>query len=178
MVYTIRESTREDIETIAIIHQKSWQHAYRGIVSDAYLDALDYERWVNVFYEHFDENGIRRPGAPEGYVVESDGQIAGAAFVGATRDEDFSSETGEIMSIYFLPQYCGKGLGGALLHHALKRLKEMGFRQCIVWVLSENRAARAVYEHIGFVPDSLVTTLDIGGQQVGDMRYSRTLEDI
>lgn len=46
--------------------------------------------------------------------------------------------------------YCRQGAGSAMLEVALKELEECGWRDMILWVLPENRAALAFYERFGF----------------------------
>lgn len=49
---------------------------------------------------------------------------------------------GEIISIYFLPEYMGKGYGKKLMDAALFELKKQGFSQAYLWVLEDNANAR------------------------------------
>ena len=41
LAITVRSARPGDAEAIAQLHVASWRVAYRGIVDDAYLDALD-----------------------------------------------------------------------------------------------------------------------------------------
>lgn len=59
-------------------------------------------------------------------------------------------DSGEVISIYFLPDYMGKGYGGKLLDVVMKELKKQGFTEVFLWVMEENSRARAFYENYGF----------------------------
>ena len=61
---------------------------------------------------------------------------------------------GEIISLYFLPEYIGKGYGRLLLQAAGSELKKMGFDKVFLWVLEGNQNARHFYEKCDFVQTS------------------------
>lgn len=48
----------------------------------------------------------------------------------------------EIISIYLLPDYMGRGFGKALFDSVIVELKNMGYRNIFLWVLEENLRAR------------------------------------
>ena len=58
---------------------------------------------------------------------------------------------GEIISLYFLPEYMWKGYARLLLQAAVSELKKMGFDKVLLWVLEENQSARHFYEKCDFV---------------------------
>lgn len=60
-------------------------------------------------------------------------------------------EYGEIISIYMLPDYMGKGYGKQLLHETIMCLKEEGYHDLYLWVLKENHHARKFYKNAGFI---------------------------
>lgn len=45
----LRVATVEDANAVATVHVRSWQSAYRGLIPDAYLDALSVERRTAVW---------------------------------------------------------------------------------------------------------------------------------
>lgn len=59
-------------------------------------------------------------------------------------------DSGEVISIYFLPDYIGKGYGRKLLDVVMKALTKKGFTEVFLWVLKENSKARVFYESYGF----------------------------
>jgi RimJ/RimL family protein N-acetyltransferase len=49
----------------------------------------------------------------------------------------------------------GKGVGGALLRAAEAWARERGYRKLTLTVFAGNESARAVYEHLGYAPETL-----------------------
>ena len=60
-------------------------------------------------------------------------------------------DCGEIISLYLLPEYMGKGYGKELLKTAISELSAQGFQEIFLWVLEENNRARHFYERCGFL---------------------------
>ena len=77
----------------------------------------------------------------------------------------------EIISIYLLPDYMGRGFGKALSDSVIVELKKMGYRNIFVWVLEENLRARKFYEKEGFVMTDVYLDDNIGGKDVREIRY-------
>ncbi len=153
-------SQDDDFDEISSIYAKSWQTAYRGIITDDYLDKLDNANWSVVL----------RTSSWVTLVLIEDGKYIGTSSVCAGRDED-KRDWGEIISIYLLPEYIGRGCGGALLDAAVAELKAMGFSFVYLWVLEENARARAFYEKNGFTlsPDRHID--NHGGKDLTVVRY-------
>ena len=78
-------------------------------------------------------------------VLIEHGSLIGTASFCKSRWEKYS-EYGEIVSIYFLPDYIGKGYGRLLLNKCIKELKQCGFSKVLLWVLEDNHRARKFYE--------------------------------
>jgi GNAT superfamily N-acetyltransferase len=98
------------------------------------------------------------------------GEAIGTASVCPARDETMY-DWGEIVSIYLLPEYFGRGFGKPLMEAAAAELKKTGYKFIYLWTLEENRQARKFYEKCGFSlsPDRL--TLNIGGKDLIEVRY-------
>ena len=74
------------------------------------------------------------------YVTSLDNRIIGTASFCKSRWKQYN-EYGEIVSIYFLSEYMGKGYGYYLLNACIEELKKSGFHKIILWVLEENTLA-------------------------------------
>jgi ribosomal protein S18 acetylase RimI-like enzyme len=144
---TIRHARNEDARSIAEIHVRSWQAAYRGILPDELLDGLAVSeresRWRALL------------AAGEGLwltlVAERDGGLAGFCSVATpSREAGATERTAEIGALYVDPSRWRQGAGGAMLTAALAELSEHRFRDVILWVLPENQTALAFYERFGF----------------------------
>ena len=81
------------------------------------------------------------------------------------------SEYGEIVSIYFLPDYIGKGYGRLLLDKCIEELKKCGFSKVLLWVLEDNHRARKFYEKNRFIYSGVFLDDNIGGKNVREVLY-------
>ena len=162
----IRQLLPEDDRlAVSHIYVESWRHAYKGIVPQSFLDGLSEGNWV----KNLDREGISH------LVAVADGKLIGTSSYCRSRFEKYS-DFGEIISIYFLPEYMGKGYGKKLLAAAVEKLSEMGFRDVFLWVLEENYNARAFYERCGFSPSGERMTSEIGGKTLAELQYCYHIE--
>jgi len=161
MDFVIRKAKRSDIEKLAEIYCKSWQFAYKGIISDAYLESMSVDKRVQRF------KAMKE--IPE-YVFLVNNEIIGCSRLIDSRDDDLS-EYGEIQTLYFLPEFIGKGYGSSFLKWIIEKARSMGFPGVFVWCLSKNNRARRAYEKSGFLKDN-ERTIEIAGQVISETRYS------
>lgn len=103
-------------------------------------------------------------------VMVQDEMIIGTSGFGKSRMEEMNG-FGEIISLYFLPEYMGKGYGRLLLREVVGELKRMDFDKVFLWVLEENRNARRFYEKCGFVQTERRLTNNIGGKELKEVQY-------
>lgn len=157
----IRYNTENDnfIE-ISNIYESSWKYAYKGIVPKDYLDNIPKGKWAN----GINKNGIKN------LIIIEDGQIIGTAGFCKSRWERYS-DYGEIVSIYFLPDYIGKGYGNILLNKCIEELRKCGFNKILLWVLEDNHRARAFYEKNGFICSNEFMNDNIGGRDLREVMY-------
>lgn len=140
----IRCANAEDAAGIARVRAESWRTAYRGIVSDEYLDAIDVAEWS----ERQRLNMENQPAELVSLVADYAGLIVGWAALGPNR-ETGTPFAGELYAIYLLPEYWRRGIGRLLMEATAESLLERGMRSMILWVLAENRPARRFYEALG-----------------------------
>jgi ribosomal protein S18 acetylase RimI-like enzyme len=144
----VRQAQGRDVPSIAEIHVRSWQAAYRGILSDELLDGLSVSEretsWRALLRAH--------DGLWLNLVAERDGGgLAGFCSVATpSRDEDATERTAEVGALYVDPSQWRLGAGGAMLETALEELSRRRYRDVILWVLPENHAALAFYDRFGF----------------------------
>ncbi len=166
----IRPALPSDARAIADVHVRTWQSTYRGIVPDAYLDALSIDKRETAFRE-----SIAR-GSPETWVANSDSEITGWIAFGASRDPDATPSVGEIEAIYVSPKHWSTGTGRELWNAARARLVERNFASVTLWVLEENERATRFYRSAGFAPDTASRKeIRIGGKNVWEIRYACAL---
>ena len=162
----IRRAVAEDSHGIALVHVSSWQHAYRGIAPQAYLDELSVanreSRWVEIFARDDSET----------LVAQVAGDIVGFISYGKSRDEATVTGVGEIYAIYVAFSYWSTGVGRSLWEAALIRLRQLDFVRAVVWVLAANERAIRFYERVGFILSrGSETAVEIGGKRLPEVRY-------
>lgn len=153
-------------EEISNIYEQSWKYAYKGIIPQAYLDSIPKDQWCGAF-----DN-------PECYtlIMLDDEKIIGTLTYCKSRFEDYK-DWGEIVSIYFLPEYMGKGYGKPLLEQTVEELKTMGFQTVFLRVLEDNHRARHFYEKCGFKYGGKYYNDTIGGKQLRELQYVYNIEE-
>lgn len=160
----IRKATIDDVQDISRIHALSWKFAYKGIIPQAFLDELKEDHWESAFVDWIKDNVLTAQ-----ILFENDKPIGCVAY-GKSRDEALP-DWGEIVSLYLLPEYFGKGYGNKLLDFALSDLKEYGYESIYLWVLKDNRRARSFYEKNEIQCNNDEYVLEIMGEQRIDVRY-------
>lgn len=141
----IRAAQPDDIAGIARVHVDAWRAAYREILPASFLEALSYEareqRWRGWWAQADPQRWL--------LVVEDDAdRIVGFATGGSERDGTPGYD-GEVYAIYLAPEHHRRGIGRHLMAACARRLADQGFGAGLVWVLEENRSARAFYEALG-----------------------------
>jgi ribosomal protein S18 acetylase RimI-like enzyme len=169
----IRAARVADAAQIAVVHVRSWQGAYRGLLPQAYLDGLDPAQRVGRWERSLAEADVGRTGI---LVADVDGALLGFVGYSPSRDGDADSDrVGEIGAIYLLPSAWGKGVGRRLMDAALVRLAEAKFNQVTLWVLDSNARARRFYEAGGWVADGAQKFDESRGFPITQVRYRRSL---
>jgi GNAT superfamily N-acetyltransferase len=82
---------------------------------------------------------------------------------------------GEVGAINLDPSHWGKGIGRSLLRDAMGALWSLGYREAILWVVPQNIRARSLYENEGWCADGAVSSDDVLGVTVTEMRYRTEL---
>ena len=145
---------------ISKIYEESWKYAYNGIIPQDYLDSIPEGQWVS---------NLDNPGRKTLICIDDDRFIGTSSF-GKSRFEKYN-DWGEIISIYLLPDYLGKGYGKILLQAAISELEKMGYKKIFLWVLRENIRAKHFYERFGFSRTDDCIDDNIGGKELQEIRY-------
>ncbi|MBV7243221.1 MULTISPECIES: GNAT family N-acetyltransferase [unclassified Streptomyces] len=168
---TVRDMRIDDCEAVATVRVRGWQHAYRGLLPQPYLDRMDIAEETGLRRRYFEERG-----ETVNVVAElPDGTVTGWACVGPHRAEDHGRPGCELYAIYVLPEHIGTGTGRALLAELTARAAAAGHPDMALWVLRDNGPARRFYERAGFRPDGAEDTFTAGGALVTEVRYVRPL---
>lgn len=163
--HRIRPAAPEDAAAVAQIHVDGWRTTYRGVVPDAYLDALSQEKYA--------QNWLGRFTNPEGgqFTLVADdetGRIVGFASGGPERTGDPEFK-GELYAIYVPADVQGRGIGGLLLRAFAAGLAGHGLSTMLIWALKDN-PWRRFYEKQG---GRLVRArrIEIGGAKLPEFGY-------
>ena len=170
----IRRALADDASGVAMVHVRSWQAAYRGLLPDHYLDQLDVERRRVGWLQTIADTDWPRSGTL--VAVEANANVVGFAHIGPARDEDVDpSMVGELAAIYASPDVWGSGVGRRLMAAAVNVLRDAGNAQAILWVLEGNDRAQRFYEIGGWQPDGAAKDVVIADVSLPELRYRLVL---
>ena len=156
----------DDKMLISRIYEKSWKYAYKDIISKDYLDDIKEGRWIN----NFDI-----PGWSNMVMIEN-GEYIGTSTFSKSRYDKYP-DSGEIISIYLLPEFIGKGYGEKLINAVFNELRKQNYKDVFLWVLEDNISARNFYERIGFKETDDYLNNIIGCKELKEVRYVYMLPD-
>ena len=161
----IRPTRLDDAAGIARVRAESWRAAYRGIVPDDFLDAIDVDDWSR----RQRRNMENEPPGLISLVAEEAGLIVGWAAFGKNRQSE-SRYAGELYTVYVLPSHWRRGIGTLLMEASAQSLIASGMNSMILWVLAGNRPARSFYETLGgaCVEERVI---NIGGVDLPEAAY-------
>jgi len=160
----------KDAYEYAANHIACWQSAYRGVMSDEYLDNMPLEKMAES-----NRQILSDPGGFACYYAEFGGKMIGRLVLCKSRDED-KADAGEIGAMYLLDAFWGKGYGRAMMDFSLEELKRRGHKEVFLWVLEANTRARKFYEKCGFAFDGTKKEIEMEiDKPLSEMRYVRGL---
>lgn len=149
MVITVKQmETPEEIEGKSLVHWQTWREAYDDLLPADFQETMTLEK-CRFFSQKYPENTL----------IAMDGKkVVGFISYGNYRDETI--QAGEIIALYVLKDYYGKGVSKLLMHAAFVALDQ--FSEIYLWVLKENKRAIAFYQKIGFTFDGQEQILKLG----------------
>ena len=140
----LRTATPGDAAGIAAVRVDSWRATYRGIIPDAYLDAMKVEDstalWSKVLSADTQKTSV--------FVAERGGDIIGFA-AGKMMDVEKFGFDAELAAIYMRPEAQRNGIGRRLVGLVADAHQEQGAQGLLVWVLANNKVARQFYDRLG-----------------------------
>ncbi len=177
----IRPATTDDVAAMSFIHSRTWKTAYKEFITKEYLENITDDGWIPIFKRALLKN------LHEAAVFELDNRITGCITFGKGRVgqtctmsnsdtsgiSDFSGcNSGEIISLYVLPEYWQSKQGYELTKYAVERLKQLGFKECYLWVIKGNEHAKRFYRKFGFNSTNTFTTVNLGGRDIVEEKYN------
>jgi GNAT superfamily N-acetyltransferase len=162
---TLREATQLDAAAIAHLHAESWRSAYRGMLSDDYLDNRAHSERATLWQSRFSEIASKPFFA---ILAEAGAQLAGFACVFPREHPTFGSF---LDNLHVVPQSIGQGIGRQLLSEVARRLiAEKIPGGLYLWVIEKNSRARRFYAHAGGAEIERVELAMPDGSRLPEMR--------
>jgi GNAT superfamily N-acetyltransferase len=160
-----------DVPAIVAVQARSWRESYRGLVDDAYLDALPLQDWIASWRAQFFSARDRTC-----LLAEAGGRVVGFASAGPPGEpEGLDPSVGELHTLYVEAAHQGAGLGRLLLERALDHLRDRGYITAVLWVLEGNARGIRFYEAAGWTPDGARASDCWGATNLARLRYRRAL---
>ncbi|MHB9099408.1 MAG: GNAT family N-acetyltransferase [Syntrophales bacterium] len=141
MEILIRPWRKDDFPAVRRILWESWRAAYR-----AFIPEEDLRAYFEATYRIDSLDRLHASPHIDGFIGEADGEAAGWARTQFHKDENRLY----LASLYLLPAFQGKGIGGSLLGAAQGKALACGLTEIWVGVMVQNEAARGFYERRGF----------------------------
>lgn len=140
----VRPAVPADATAIAQLRIDAWRATYRGMMPDAYLDAMNLSDSA-AFWER-----ILGSGSPVAsvYVATDAGRMIGFAAANR-RDPPKLGFDAELSAIYLAADRMRQGIGRRLVAAVAAAQRERGATGMLTWVIAKNQGARAFYEHLG-----------------------------
>lgn len=145
---------------VSDLYEQSWKAAYREIIPHSWFAGIPSGSWAAV---------LDTPGIYTLLLLEHN-RVIGTTSYCRSRDPE-TPEYGELVSIYLLPAYTRQGYGKLLLSAAAEGLLSLGFHHIFLWVLADNRPARAFYEKKGFFPSGRSRMAVFGDTRLREVQY-------
>jgi GNAT superfamily N-acetyltransferase len=141
---TLREATEHDAAAIAKLHADSWRSAYRGMLSDEYLNNRVHAERSALWQQRF----LERAEKPFFVILaEAENELAGFACVFPDEHPTYGAF---LDNLHVVPHRTGRGIGRRLLNAVAERLQAEGKGGGLyLWVIAQNARARRFYAKVG-----------------------------
>ena len=163
---SLRPIVPSDAEAVARIHAESWRQAYRGSLSDSFLDGDLLSNRNRLWTKRL---GAVQP-AHFGFIADCQGEAIGFCFAFPDHDTRWGTQ---IDNLHVLPAFKGQGIGRSLLRAlAIESSLRNADAGLYLWVYEKNAAAATFYEKLGGArADRAVISAPDGGE-VSEWRYT------
>jgi ribosomal protein S18 acetylase RimI-like enzyme len=144
----------DDAEEIGVFQTRCWEQAYRGVVSDSYLDGTTWQMRALRWRERIDR------GERQVWTARTGTDLVGVASTAPTVQGRDELPALELCSIYVDEAAHGNGLAAELLDAAI------GSMDAHLLVFTSNGRAQRFYAKHGFAPiDDVQTDPDTGVEE-------------
>ena len=140
----VRRASAADAAAIARVRVDSWRSTYRGLIPDAYLDAMQVDAstalWNRVL--------TAGPNTTCVFVAEYGTDIVGFS-CGAPLQPSKHGFDAELTAVYLRREFQRAGLGRRLVGAVVEAQRTQVATGLLTWVIAGNKGARAFYEGLG-----------------------------
>ncbi|MGG5209893.1 GNAT family N-acetyltransferase [Chryseobacterium sp. MIQD13] len=155
----LTEAGKKDIPLIQDLARRSWEVAYKGIISQEQIEYM----LGKMYSEEEISNQFQHPDYHY-YLIFDENNDSFEGFIGY--ENNYEPGTTKLHRIYLVPESKGKGFGKGALNFLKDKVAESGDERIILNVNKEN-SAKKFYESQGYrVYDEVI--LDIGDNFVMD----------
>jgi GNAT superfamily N-acetyltransferase len=163
---SLARATPQDSAAIAALHAESWRNAYRGMLSDQYLDEGVFADRAAFWKERFDTQRPERQ-----FILKATSQNGLDGFACALLDAE-PAWGARLDNLHVRPQLIGRGIGHALFNAARAWIAEVTQAESMhLWVVEANHTARRFYDRQGGAVVERATRLVARGLSVLELRY-------
>lgn len=141
---SLRPAIPADAPAIAQLRVESWRSLYRGVVPDAYLDAMDTGASTLMWHRIL----TAPPNASSTFVAVDAAGLAGFASGIRLAEPRFDLDT-ELTAVYVRHGQQRMGLGRRLVGAVCEAGRALAATGMIAWIIAANRGARAFCEELG-----------------------------
>lgn len=161
----LRQATYADFASVAALHAESWEHTYRGILSDHFLDHEVRADRLAVWEER-----LREPGPLQHTVLATENDTV-AGFVCLMLEDD--PQFGALVdNLHVRAHYRKAGIGKLLLKECARIiLTQTAAPLMYLWVYEKNENARTAYEKMGALHIETVDKTNDDGSESRICRY-------
>lgn len=141
------QPTVKDARTVGAVHSTAWKQTYSDIFLKEFLSQDTPEKRAQEFIDSCVDSDILY------YIVYEEKTPVGIIKL------DWASKPCELLSLYILQEYRGKGIGQKVMGFLKEEFGKFGMR---LWVLEKNIRARRFYEMNGFRDTGEARTISRG----------------
>lgn len=154
---TIDRASLQDAQILGQLHAQAWRDAYHALLPESFWASFT-PQTRGAFFAR-----ILATSPNEQYILRANGAPAGMLSLGAAADDDLQGTScGEIIALYLLAPYYGKGIGRRAMDFAVARLRALGYGDIVLTVLLDNARARRFYARYGFAYDGHEEPIELG----------------
>lgn len=138
----IRNIEYDDIPSVVDIQMNGWKVAYKGIIDDDILDAMDRDIKIEKLKERYQDEPL--------IVAVLDNEVVG--FSRYVFDNCYSPDYSidcEIVALYVKPDLKYQGIGTKMFNYIVNEYKKLNKKKMIIWCLRDNYPSRKFYEKMG-----------------------------